>query len=80
MNQELSETNEKLEKIEAEALADTNEVSPLESTNEVKDSTETTIEEDVEFSRCPCSGGCGSNYSVSGSCPCSGSCGSNYRK
>ena len=33
MNQELSETNEKLEKIEAEALAYTNEVSPLESTN-----------------------------------------------
>lgn len=80
MKQELLETNEKLEKIEVEALQDTSEVTPLESTDEVIDSIENTIEDDVEFSRCPCSGGCGSNYSISGSCPCSGSCGSNYRK
>lgn len=82
MDWELSEIGEKLEKIEVEALEDTNEISPLESTNEVIDGVENfiEIEEAVELSRCPCSGGCGSNFSMSGSCSCTGSCGSNYRK
>ena len=79
MNQELSETNEKLEKIEANALEDTNEVSPLEQQGEVVDATENTFEQNIELSTCTCSGCCGSNYSY-GTCMCSGSCGSSYHK
>lgn len=79
MNQELSETKEKLEKIEANALEDTNEVSPLEQQGEVVDATDNTFEQNIELSTCTCSGGCGSNYSY-GTCMCSGSCGSSYHK
>lgn len=79
MNQELLETNEKLEKIEANALEDTNELSPLEQQGEVVDATENTFEQNIEMSICICSGGCGSNYSFGG-CTCSGNCGSNYHK
>lgn len=79
MSQELLETNEKLDKIEANALEDTNELSPLEQQGEVVDATENTFEHNIEMSICTCSGGCGSNYSH-GSCTCSGNCGSNYHK
>ena len=79
MDHEMLEFNEKLEKIEAEALEDITEVTPLESNNEVIDATEDVTESNIEMSTCSCMGGCGSNYSY-GSCTCSGNCGSNYHK
>ena len=80
MNQEFNEANEKLEQIEANALEDTNEVSPLESKNEIVDATESSVEPSIEMSRCSCTGSCGSNYSITSGCTCSGNCGSNYHK
>lgn len=80
MNQENLETSEMLEKIETEALENTNEVAPLEIGEQVVDAVEKSEASGVEFSSCPCMGGCGSNYSVVSGCPCMGSCGSNYHK
>lgn len=80
MNQENLETNEKLEKIEADALENTNEVSPLENNNEVVDATEDITEPNIEMSSCTCLGSCGSNYSMTSGCTCLGNCGSNYHK
>lgn len=79
MSQEKLEINEKLEKIEAEALENTNEVLPLEENIETVECAENFGEPDMEMSTCPCTGGCGSNYST-GSCTCSGNCGANYHK
>ena len=71
MENEMLETNEKLEQIEANALENTDEsVEPTESVNEPS----------MEMSNCMCMGSCGSNYSVSTNCMCMGSCGSNYHK
>lgn len=80
MRNELLETNEKLEQIEANALEHTDEVTPLENTNESVEPTEGVNEPSMEMNNCTCTGGCGSNYSISSSCVCTGSCGSNYKK
>lgn len=80
MGKEILETNEKLEQIEANALDDTTEVTPLENTNESIESTECVNEPSMEMSYCTCTGGCGSNYSISSGCVCTGGCGSNYHK
>lgn len=79
MSKEMLESNEKLEKIEANALENTDEVAPLENNSEFVETPESVNEPNMEMSTCICSGGCGSNYST-GSCICSGNCGSNYHK
>ncbi len=79
MSKEILESNEKLEKIEANALENTDEVTPLENNEEFFETPECVNEPNMEMNTCICSGGCGSNYST-GSCICSGSCGSNYHK
>ena len=79
MNNQTLESNEKLEQIEANALENTEEVSPLEVNVEHTDTPESVNEPIIEMSTCTCSGGCGSNYSFGG-CTCSGNCGSNYHK
>ena len=79
MNNQTLESNEKLEQIEANALENTEEVSPLEVKVEHTDAPESVNEPIIEMSTCTCSGGCGSNYSFGG-CTCSGNCGSNYHK
>lgn len=80
MEKESLEINEKLEQIEANALDDTDEVVPLENTNESVEITEGLNEPSLEMSNCVCTGGCGSNYSISLGCVCTGGCGSNYHK
>lgn len=80
MENEMLETNEKLEQIEANALENTDEITPLENTNESVEPTECVNEPSMEMSSCMCMGSCGSNYSVSTNCMCMGSCGSNYHK
>lgn len=80
MENEMLETNEKLEQIEANALENTDEVTPLENTNESVEPTEGVYEPSMEMSNCVCTGGCGSNYSISSGCVCTGGCGSNYHK
>lgn len=80
MENEMLETNEKLEQIEANALENTDEVTPLENTDESVEPTESVNEPSMEMSHCMCMGSCGSNYSVSTNCMCMGSCGSNYHK
>lgn len=77
-NQSL-ETNEKLERIESNALENMDEIMPLEETVESNEIPESVIAPNIEMSSCTCSGGCGSNYSYGG-CTCSGNCGSNYHK
>lgn len=79
MNNQTLESNEKLEQIEANALENTEEVSPLEEKVEHTDTPESVNEPIIEMSTCTCLGGCGSNYSFGG-CTCSGNCGSNYHK
>lgn len=79
MNIETLDNYEKLEKIEVEALENTDEVVPLERNNESVEIFDSNVEADIEMSSCSCKGGCGSNYSH-GECYCSGSCGSNYHK
>lgn len=79
MNNQTLESNEKLEQIEANALENTEEESPLEVKVEHTDTPESVNEPIIEMSTCTCSGGCGSNYSFGG-CTCSGNCGSNYHK
>jgi len=79
MSNQTFESNEKLEKIEANALENTEEVTPLEETSESIETHESVNEPNIEMSNCICSGGCGSNYSYGG-CTCSGNCGSNYHK
>lgn len=79
MSEEIFESNEKLEKIEANALESTEKVTPLEGFLNDVEIPESVNEPIIEMSTCPCSGGCGSNYSF-GNCICSGSCGSNYHK
>lgn len=79
MNNQSLESNEKLESIEAHALENTENVTPLEESAEYTETPESVNEPIIEMSTCTCSGGCGSNYSYGG-CTCSGSCGSNYHK
>lgn len=79
MNTESLESNERLEKIEANALEEMNEISPLDDKKEQLETPESVDEPNIEMSTCTCSGGCGSNYSFGG-CTCSGNCGSNYHK
>ena len=79
MNSQTLESNEKLERIEANALENMDEVVPIEETRELTEVPESVNEPIIEMSVCTCSGGCGSNYSYGG-CACSGSCGSNYHK
>lgn len=79
MNNQTLESNEKLEQIEANALENTEEISPLEEKMEHTEAPESVNEPIIEMSTCTCSGGCGSNYSFGG-CTCSGNCGSNYHK
>ncbi len=79
MSEEILESNEKLEKIEANALESTEEVTPLEGNFNDIEIPESVNEPMIEMSTCQCSGGCGSNYSF-GNCICSGNCGSNYHK
>lgn len=79
MNNQSLELNEKLENIEAHALENTENVTPLEESAEYTETSENVNEPIIEMSTCTCSGGCGSNYSYGG-CTCSGSCGSNYHK
>ena len=74
------ETNEKLEQIEANALENTDEVTPLENTNESVEPIESVNEPSMEMSNCKCMGSCDANYSVSTGCICLGICGSNYHK
>lgn len=76
------EFNEKLEKIESSVIGeDFDEVSPLAIDLESVDfsSPESISPDVIEMSTCPCTGGCGSNYSH-GDCLCTGNCGSNYHK
>lgn len=83
MSNKSLESNELLENIEATAIENMNEVTPLkniESSKEITGNPESVEEPCVEMSSCPCSGSCGSNYSITSGCPCSGSCGSNYHK
>lgn len=79
MSKEVLESNERLEKIEIDALESTEEVTPLEGTPKDMETPESVNEPIIEMSNCPCSGSCGSNYSF-GDCICSGNCGSNYHK
>jgi hypothetical protein len=79
MSKEMLESNEKLEKIEANALESTEEVTPLEDHTGDIETPESVNEPNIEMSTCTCTGGCGSNYSF-GNCTCSGNCGSNYHK
>ena len=72
MNIEFSETNEKLEQIEASALEtiDENEFYP-----------ESVAEYNVSFEgHCSCAGVCGGNYSNSDKCSCYGGCGQTQHK
>ena len=52
MENEMLETNEKLEQIEANALENTDEVTPLENTNESVEPTECVNEPSMEMSSC----------------------------
>ena len=79
MNNQSLESNEKLERIEAHALENMENVIPLEESVDYTETPESVNEPIIEMSTCTCSGGCGSNYSYGG-CTCSGSCGSNYHK
>lgn len=81
MNIEFSETNEKLEQIEASALENITEVSPLETIDENEVYTESVAEYNVSFEgHCSCAGVCGGNYSNSDKCSCSGGCGQTHHK
>lgn len=74
MGNENLEKNEKLEQIEASALENNQEVSPIE---EPKETTATDFEVQeplIEMSTCHCTGGCGGSYST-GNCVCTGNCG-----
>lgn len=74
------EKNEKLEQIEANALEFNDDVTPLElNEQEVVEASDVNEQPSFEMSNCPCSGGCGNNYSY-GNCICSGNCGNNYHK
>lgn len=74
------ENSEKLEKIEASALEENNEITPIEQNERLEESVELVNEPQMEMSTCTCMGGCGSNFSVTNDCTCMGGCGSNYRK
>ena len=63
MNNTALEANEKIERIEANALESVDEVTPLEETSENTETHESLHEPLIEMSTCTCSGGCGSNYS-----------------
>ena len=80
MENEPFESNEMLEKIEADALESMEEISPLENTEEPIEAPENVNEPSIEMCTCTCMGGCGSNYSHSTECTCMGNCGSNYHK
>ena len=74
------ELNEKIEKIEQSIIDDCEDISPLKSDGELNlDCVESVNSEGIEMSTCPCTGGCGSNFST-GNCPCTGNCGSNFHK
>lgn len=78
MNNEFSEINDKLEKLEGSFLENLGQIAPLEFSdikNDVQDSMQ-----QVEYSTCGCYSSCGSNYSRNGKCSCYNSCGSNYNK
>lgn len=84
MSNEYLENLEKLEQIEASALENCNEVTPLEADVIPSDvSLEQTpeINHSVEMSGCRCTGGCGGSYSMTNDCTCTGGCGSpSYHK
>lgn len=79
MSNETQESLSKLETLEHSSIENSNEVQPVELSKNEEVASEASFEH-VEYSRCPCTSGCGSNYSISGNCPCTSSCGSNYRK
>ena len=79
MNEKISEISDKLENIEADALENTEMVTPLEYDVAAVEVPENIVEPSIEMSNCTCSGGCGTNYSY-GNCTCSGNCGTNYHK
>jgi hypothetical protein len=79
MNTESLGSNEKLERVEVNALEGKDEISPLDGKLEYLETPESVNEPNIEMSTCTCSGSCGSNYSY-GDCTCSGNCGSNYHK
>lgn len=81
MNIEFSETYGKLEQIEASALENITEVSPLETIDENEIYPESVAEYNVSFEgHCPCAGVCGGNYSNSDKCSCYGGCGQTQHK
>lgn len=81
MNVEYSEANEKLEKIEASALENIAEVSPLEVIEGNEVYPEPITEYNVSFgAHCSCAGVCGGNYGNSDKCSCLGGCGQTQHK
>lgn len=75
------ELTEKLEQLEALAIENVDEVTPLKE-EEVTEKTEdiaTPNYSQISFGSCSCSGYCGGNFRYEG-CSCSGYCGSNSRK
>lgn len=79
MSNEIQESLSKLETLELSSIENSNEVQPVELGQNEEVTSDASFEH-VEYSRCPCTGGCGNNYSITGNCPCTGGCGSNYRK
>lgn len=83
MSNEYLENLEKLEQIEASAIENCNEVTPLEgdiTPSDVSLEQSPEINHSVEMSGCLCTGGCGSNYNMTSDCTCTGGCGSSYHK
>ena len=78
---ETMELNEKLERLEASAIENVDEIVPLkedEDTLETPDNLEKPNISSISFG-CSCNGYCGGNFRYEG-CSCNGYCGGNYRK
>lgn len=76
------ELKEKLELLEASAIENVDEVTPLkEEENSAKEpeSISTPDYSQITFGSCSCNGYCGGNFRYEG-CSCNGYCGSNSRK
>ena len=75
------ELNEKLERLEASAIENVDEIVPLkedEDILETPDNLEKPNFSSISFG-CSCNGYCGGNFRYEG-CSCTGYCGGNYRK
>lgn len=78
---EYNELSEKLEQLEASAIENVDEVTPIkeEESTEKPEDIETPNFSQISFGSCSCNGYCGGNFRYEG-CSCNGYCGSNYRK